>query len=145
MNNLLFQSDRTRERVELVSRADFAQPLSQDQRRLLERLNHHYGEAKAINLRELTQRLQTSPRGVKQLVAELRNEPYCIPICASRNSEHGGYFLAHTHDERRHAAEVLIRQAQAMVRSASTLLEPNELEQSLKRMLTLVQEGAARG
>ncbi|MEZ2347394.1 hypothetical protein [Terriglobus sp. RCC_193] len=144
MNDLLFQSDRTRERVNLVSRTDFEQPLSPDQRRLLELLQRHYGAEHTVTLRELAQRLGTTPRGVKQLVSELRNTPYCIPVCASRSAEHGGYFLAQTHEERRHAAEVLIRQAQAMVRSASTLLDQQELVDSLTRMLSVVQEGVSR-
>ncbi len=144
MNNLLFQSDRTRERLDLVSRTDFKQPLVVRQRRLLQILDKHFGEKRAITIREITSRTTFNARAVKQLVQELRNAPFFIPICSSRSAD-GGLFLAASDEERRHFARVMSSQSLSMLRCACNFLEPHEIAAEMAPFIALAQEGVARG
>lgn len=144
MNALLFQSDRTRERIELVSRTDFQQPLTNEQRKLLQILDKHVGEKRAITIREITSRTTFNARAVKQITQELRNAPFFIPICSSRSAD-GGLFLAATDAERRHFAKVMTSQSLSMMRCACNFLEPHEIAAEMAPFIALVENGAARG
>ena len=144
MTMALFQSDRTRERVALVSRGDFQpRPLTHDELRLLNLLAAgHMGKLKAIPIARICATTGLAEREIKAIIATLRRTPYRVPIASSRDGKAGGIFLAETDDERREAAEYMVRQAYSELELAGDMLEATEFQTATAPIRTLLQGGA---
>jgi DNA-binding IscR family transcriptional regulator len=75
-----------------------------------------------------------TPRVVKDLVQNLRTN-FVGQICASRDGEAGGYFLAATYDEVKSAAAPMRRQAIAMLRVVRAMEGPqHNIEEMLGQL-----------
>ena len=148
MLNTLFESqaDRSLARAREVARHGFLPyPPTDVQRALLYKLEYHIGREKAVSVGELAERLKQTPRSVKEIVRELRMQPFRVPIGSSRDQKEGGYFLCATVEERLETAEQYSRQAFSELKVWRDLLEPHELAERLGQLQLQLMEGERRG
>ncbi len=109
-------ADRARRRLEAVlCNEDCPWPITREQRQVLEWMSYHQGRERVMPLGEIAERLRTTPRTVKELVQDLRLH-FSVPICASRDANAGGYFLAGTLSEVEESIAPMWNQAITMLR-----------------------------
>lgn len=78
----------------------FGLVLLDPERAVLKGLRYHRGSANPITLAELRERTGFTDRDIKSCVRTLRLS-FRLPVGASKNSEHGGYFLILTPEDLR--------------------------------------------
>lgn len=118
-------ADRAQERIEdVLSNRGCKWPASYDQKTFLGLFRAHQGRARVIALGEIGERLRMSPREVKDMVQDLRLNFY-VPICASRDGDSGGYFLAATLAEIDDSNRPMFRQAITMLRVCKAMRGPD--------------------
>ena len=98
-------------------------PISDDERRLLNLLRAHRGRDRAIPLGYACERLRLTPRVVKDLVQDLRLN-FRVQVCASRDANAGGYYLATTLEEVTESTEQMWNQAITMFRVCAAMRGP---------------------
>ena len=110
-------------------------PPSELQRRVLGYMLYSQGKAKAMPLGLLGERLKQSPRQIKELVQELRLN-FGVQICASRDGDAGGYYLAETAAEVEESIQLMWNQAITMLRVCRRMRGP---EHELREMLGQIE------
>ncbi len=109
-------ADRARRRLEAVlCDEECPWPITPEQRRVLEYMSYHQGRERVMALGELAERLRVTPRTIKELVQDLRLN-FRVAICASRDANAGGYFLAATYAEVEESIAPMLHQAVTMLR-----------------------------
>lgn len=118
-------ADRALERMDdVLSNRGCKWSASYDQKTFLGLLRAHQGRARVVSLGEIGERMRMSPREVKDMVQDLRLNFY-VPICASRDGESGGYFLAATLAEIDDSNRPMLRQAITMLRVCKAMRGPD--------------------
>ena len=118
-------ADRALERIDdVLANHGCKWPASYDQKTFLGILRAHQGRARVIALGEIGERLRMSPREVKDMVQDLRLNFY-VPICASRDTDSGGYFLAASLAEIDDSNRPMLRQAITMLRVCKAMRGPD--------------------
>lgn len=110
--------------VDVLANRECKWPISADERRLLELLKAHRGRDRAIALGYACERLKLTPRVVKDLVQDLRVN-FHVQICASRDSNTGGYYLATCLEEVTESTEQMWHQAISMLRVCGAMRGTN--------------------
>lgn len=105
---------------DVIAGRNVAWETKEPHRRLLELLRGHQGRRRSVPLAALCARMYMQPRAVKELVQDLRAS-FGVLICASRDAEGGGYFLAETEAEAEESIGLLYSQALAMLRVVSQM------------------------
>ena len=128
-------ADRVTDRVdEVLSNRDCKWPISEDQRDLLRLLKGYRGRDRAIALGYVCERLKLTPRIVKDLVQDLRVN-FHVQICASRDANAGGYYLATCEAEILESISQMWHQAITMLRVCRAMRGPqHELAELLGQL-----------
>lgn len=109
-------------------------PITQRQRDILHLLRYRRGCARAIQIGEMAEKLKTTPRQIKEDIADLSIR-FRLPIGSSRDAESGGYYLCITQEERIATATPHIHQAMAHLRRANVVLDPKEMSELMGQLL----------
>ena len=114
-------------------------PLTYDQRRVLEVLQHHRGHARAIKGRELAARCGMSEREIKAAIRALIVE-HRLLVASSKSSSEGGYYIVTSDEEQRQAASSVAKQIQAEAMRHRILSSPRETAELLGQLRIDVQQ-----
>lgn len=109
-----------------VMRGPCMYPVTDRQRDLVEHLRFRYGQKNAVQIGFLAEQLKTTPRQIKEDIADLTVR-FRLPIGSSRDSERGGYYLAMTYADRVAAATPHLHQARAHLARVRALLDEHEM------------------
>ena len=92
--------------------------LTESQRRLLECLRGRQGRLQAVSINDLVAKLGSEARSIKANVRELV-VTFGLPIVASRDSDHGGYYFAVSAEERIAGSANYLQEAVKLIRRAA--------------------------
>ena len=116
-----------------------------NQARALLRILRSHPAGQAVPLTDLCLRLRLTPRELKSTVQDLRLN-FIGQICASRDSDVGGYFLATTFDDVQAATLPMRRQAVSMLRVAKAMEgSHHDIEEMLGQIRLDLQKGPDDG
>ena len=139
-------ADKVLRRVdEVIAGSNVPWPCTAQERRFLELLRPHQGKGRVVSLGLFAERLQTTPRMVKEYVQSLRVE-FGVQVGASREGESGGYYLCSTYEESVESTEQMFRQAVSMLKVVNQMRGGRQgIEQLLTQLrLDLTEEVATR-